>query len=286
MSSLPDVLSVVCRAFAFVLLLQASGVALFGAALGRELTASVAVIRGFGCLSAAAAMLFAIGHYLLEPARMAGDMSGILDPALQNLALQSGMGESFVIRILGLATLAVGLRMRWAGVSIGGALISIVAFTVVGHTVVSPHRTLLALLLFVHLLIVAFWIGSLGSLYLASVREPAQVSATVTARFSTVATWLVPCILLAGIGMTALLVPGMQVFRQPYGELLLVKTSLFAVLMGLAALNKWRLAPRLSSGEPRTVEAFRRTVVAEYVLVCSVLTVTAVMTMFYSPEAA
>lgn len=286
MSSLPDVLSVVCRAFAFVLLLQASGVALFGAALGGELSASSAVIRGFGCLSAAGAMLFAIGHHVLEPARMAGDMSGILDPALQNLALQSPMGESFVIRMLGLATLVLGLRMQWTGVGIGGALICVVAFTVAGHTAVSAHRTLLAPLLLVHLLIVAFWIGSLGCLYLASVWEPSEVSARVTARFSAVATWLIPGILLAGIGMAALLVPGMKVFTQPYGELLLVKTALFAVLMGLAALNKWKLAPRLRGGEPRSVESFRRSVVAEYVLVCSVLTVTAVMTMFYSPEAA
>jgi putative copper export protein len=56
----------------------------------------------------------------------------------------------------------------------------------------------------------------------------------------------------------------------------------FAVLMGLAALNKWRYGPACAAGEAR---AFRRTVIVEYVLVCLVLAVTATMTTFYSPEA-
>jgi putative copper export protein len=284
--SVPDILSVICRAFAFVLSLQACGIALFTAAFGRRLTASEPGIRGFGCVSATAALVFVTAHYVLEAARMAGDLSGILDPSLQSLALLSPTGEAFSIRLIGLVLVALGLRTGYALVAVAGALVTVAAFTIVGHTAVSPHRVLLAPLLAAHLLIVAFWIGSLGSLYLVSIREPAALAASVTHAFSAVATWLVPCILLAGIGMAALLVPGLGVFLQPYGELLLVKTTLFAVLLGLAALNKWKLAPRIGADEPRAVDTFRRTVVLEYVLVCSVLTVTAVMTMFYSPEAA
>jgi putative copper export protein len=65
--------------------------------------------------------------------------------------------------------------------------------------------------------------------------------------------------------------------------LLLAKVTVFALLMGLASLNKWRFGPACAEGDTR---AFKRTVLIEYVLICVVLVITAVMTTFYSPEAA
>jgi putative copper export protein len=100
--------------------------------------------------------------------------------------------------------------------------------------------------------------------------------------FSRVAAWVVPVILLAGVGLTVLLVPSWAVFKQPYGLLLLAKVALFAVLMALATLNKWTFGPACAKGRTR---AFKQSVVIEYVLICIVLIVTATMTTFYSPEA-
>ena len=92
-----------------------------------------------------------------------------------------------------------------------------------------------------------------------------------------------PLILLAGIGLSALLLPGLATFKQPYGQLLLAKLAGFAVLMAMAALNKWRFGPACAAGN---TAAFERTVSVEYVLICVVLTATAIMTMFFSPEPA
>jgi putative copper resistance protein D len=66
--------------------------------------------------------------------------------------------------------------------------------------------------------------------------------------------------------------------------LLHYKVAGFAVLMGFAALNKWRFGPALSRGDARATAAFRRSLAAEYVLIAAVLSVTAVLTSFYSPE--
>ena len=57
-----------------------------------------------------------------------------------------------------------------------------------------------------------------------------------------------------------------------------------AALLGLAALNKLRLSPALARGEPGALPRFRRSVAAEYVLICAVLVVTAVLTGFFSPR--
>jgi putative copper export protein len=91
-------------------------------------------------------------------------------------------------------------------------------------------------------------------------------------------------ILLAGIVMAVLLLPNVSALSEPYGELLIAKVVGFAVLMGLAAANKWRLGPALAHG-PVSGLWFRRSVAAEYVLIAAVLAITAVMTSFFSPEA-
>ena len=134
-----------------------------------------------------------------------------------------------------------------------------------------------------HLLVIAFWMGALWPLYWAAVREPPAIAARLISKFSLVAAAVVPLILLAGIGLVALLVTDWSVFRQPYGVLLLVKAGSFAALMALASLNKWRFGPACARGHTR---AFERTVIVEFVVICLVLAVTSVMTTFYSPEAA
>jgi putative copper export protein len=95
----------------------------------------------------------------------------------------------------------------------------------------------------------------------------------------------VPVILLAGIVMAVLLLPSVSALSEPYGKLLIAKGVGFAVLMGLAAANKWRLGPALVHGAGQSARWFRRSVAAEYVLIALVLTITAVMTTFFSPEA-
>jgi copper resistance protein D len=281
----PDVLSVAFRAVSFVLLLNAAGITIFIAVFGYLLPDSVPAIAKLGWRLAIGALVFVAGHHALEAARMAGEMSGVVDPAMQTMTLRSSEGAAFALRMVGLALIALGLRRGGRAalvVGIAGAVLAVAAFTLTGHTSVTPHRPAAATLLTLHLLVVAFWVGSLWPLYLAASREPPRVAAHLIDAFSRVAAWVVPVILLAGVGLTVLLVPDWAVFKQPYGQLLLAKVALFAVLMALATLNKWTFGPACAGGRTR---AFKQAVAVEYVLICAVLAVTAMMTTFYSPEA-
>jgi copper resistance protein D len=170
---------------------------------------------------------------------------------------------------------------RAVRVALLGAALAIASFALTGHTSSTPHRPAAAASLVLHLLVVSFWIGALLPLYNISRSEPPAVAGRLINAFSRVAAWLVPIILLAGVALAALLVPDLSTFKRPYGQLLLAKAAVFALLMGLAALNKWRHGPACERGETR---AFRQTVIAEYVLICLVLALTATMTTFYSPE--
>jgi len=294
----PDALSAALRAVSFTLLLNAAGVPIFLAAFGHLMPRSLPDVRKLGWTLAISAMVFVAAHQALEAARMAGEMNGVLDPAMQKMALESRAGAAFAARMVGLALVAIGLR-RYAGAgsanaarpanvsrstmaALLGTLLTIISFTLQGHTTTTPHRAAAAALVVLHLLVVAFWLGALWPLYIAAKKEPPAIAARVIDRFSSTATWLVPLILLAGIGLTAILLPGLDTFRQAYGQLLLVKLAGFAVLMAMASLNKWSFGPACAVGN---TAAFERTVIVEFILISVVLTATAIMTMFYSPDA-
>jgi copper resistance protein D len=310
---MPDILSAVLRALSFVLQLQAAGAVFFAAAFGPALTISLAGVRKLARVTAIVAVFTVAGHYILEAARMAGDMSGMLDTSLQNMAWTSNFGGAFTVRELGLLLIIAGMQpisakataSRFFTSSVGspiafvmrrlsargftivgvtGAALVAVSFTLMGHTSVNLRRGLLVPLLLTHLLIVAFWFGALWPLCLVTLRESWERTARIVAVFSVAAFWLVPLILVAGIAIAALLLPSVAALRQPYGELLVAKSALFAVLLGCAALNKWRLGPALGRGDPQAGQGFRRVVITEYVIMVVVLSVTAVMTTFFSPE--
>jgi copper resistance protein D len=310
---MPDIVSVVLRASSFVLQLQAAGIVFFAAAFGPALTISLPSVRSLARGTAIAALVVAAAHYLVEAARMAGDMSGMFDSSLQNMAWTSTTGGAFSVRELGLLLIIAGMQNRSARMTadsffkssalmapafalrrlsargftvagVSGAVLVTASFALTGHTATNPQRWLLAPLLLAHLLIVAFWFGALWPLCLVTLRESRERMARVVALFSAAAFWLVPLILVAGVAMAALLLPSVAALRTPYGELLIAKSVLFAVLLGLAALNKWRFGPALGQGALLAGRSFRRAVLAEYVIIVGVLSVTAVMTMFFSPE--
>ena len=282
-----DALSVTLRALSFVALFQAAGIALFIALFGRELSGSEHLVRRYGAISALVASALVLGHYALEAGRMSGDFSGITDSTLQGMVLRSSSSVALAWRLSGLALIAVGLRIHsgrgmWMGVI--GATLAISAFTLTGHTAAHPHRWLVSVLLLSHLLVVALWFGALIPLHLASSREPAAVAGNVIDSFSRLAVWLVPGLFVAGLGLAIVLVKHLAGMATPYGQLLFVKLAGFAILMVLAALNKWRLAPGVARGDVSASRAFRRSLAAEYVLIAGILAVTAALTTFFSPE--
>ena len=283
----PDVLSVVLRSASFIALFQAAGMAIFIAMFGRTLQTSLAPMQWVAKVSAIAAVAFLLGQYLLEAARMADDMSGMVDSSLQMMVLHSTSSVVLAVRVLGLSVISIMLgRQGDAGIALGviGAAAVAASFILTGHTVVNTWRWVLAPLLMIHVTLGAFWFGALIPLYLVSRRETPAIAGQVTDAFSRIASWLVPGILAAGLLLAVILVRHLAEFRLAYGISLLGKVAGFAALLGLAALNKWRLAPKIASGDVRALQAFRRCIGVEYVLIAAVLGITAVMTTFFSPE--
>lgn len=284
---LPDVLSAALRALSFVSVFQAAGVAIFIAIFHASLGDSLRIILRIGRVAAILALAFVVTHLVLEASRMAGTFAGVFDLGLQERVLSSSMGATAGLRVAGLLVLLIGLYGNGGFaqlLAVTGANLTLFSFALIGHTSVDADRWILAPLLLAHVLIVAFWFGALLPLYAITLRESSVVAAKLVDRFSQIAFWLVPGILVAGIVLALFLVPGFATLREPYGMLLLAKIAGFALLMGLAAANKWRLGPAIERGEESGVRLFRRVVGTEYILIVAVLATTAVMTSFFSPE--
>jgi len=284
---LVDGLSVALRALSFVALFQAAGAATFLAFFGRLLPTTKGAVRRVGAYSALFAIGLLLAQYPLEAARMSGELSGVMDSTLQALVLHSSTATTLAWRLGGLTLILIALRSSGAAssmLSMPGVLLVIGAFALMGHTASHPERWLLCLLLIAHLLVVTFWFGALVPLHLASSREAPMKAAAAINAFSAMAMWIVPVLLVAGVALAALLLPDIAALRTTYGRLLIAKLAGFALLMGLAALNKLRLGPAVASGDGRAAAAFRRSLEAEYVLIAGVLSVTAVLTSFYSPD--
>jgi putative copper export protein len=280
-----DLISVTLRALSYVALFQAVGLVFFLTLFGRELTEAHAQLRRAVFVTSSAGMLLVLAHLALEAPRMAGDFSGLRDAELQRLAWTSGSGVSALMQAAGL----LGIMICMATPARGGApsaalcgLIAVGGFVLTGHTSAHPLRAVLAPLLALHLLVVAFWFGSLLPLMRVIRIESRAVAVRILERYSTIAGWLVPLILLAGLAMAWILVGDLGVLRRPYGRLLIAKFVGFMLLMLLAAANRWRWTPALAAGVQAT--ALRRSIAMEIALLLAVLSTTAVLTTYFSPH--
>jgi putative copper export protein len=282
-----DALVIGLRAICFVALFQAAGAALFLALYEPHVARGPADrLRQIARIAALVALVAAVLHYVLTPARMAGDFGSTFDPALESLLLRSSSGTAHIVRVVGLAILLLALDRAsklntWAACA--GAALALLSFALMGHTVIHPQRWLLAPLLLVHVAVAAVWLGALAGLYMAA-RDSGTAAGSLVARFSAHAGWAVPAIFVCGAVMSVLFVRSFGELATPYGAMVLGKSLAFAALMALAARNKWGFGPRLLAGDASAVPALQRTIKAEWVLIAAVLAATAVMTSLYAPE--
>lgn len=284
-----DAAWLVLRAAGLVFSLQAMGAALFSARFARRLKRSTEVVRASGRRAALAALVVLGAQVLIEPIELAGEATALFDGAMVRLFLSTSAAAALFTRFAGAALLVMGLRARARPpypLAVAGSVLMIVSFLLTGHTVAQPQRLLLASLLLIHVAIVSFWFGSLRPLRQVTALESPPVASGVLTSFSALAVWLVPVIALAGTALAALLLQDVGGLLRPYGRLLLAKVALFALLMGLAALNRLRLSPALAAGSATAPASLRRSIALEYALICVVLIVTAVMSGSFSPAPA
>ena len=216
---------------------------------------------------------------------MGGSMAGAFDPAIVGMVVESPLGTSLWVRLGGLALVSlvvVGRPAARAAAGVGAVLVC-ASFAFRGHSLEEPRLVLGGLVTF-HLLGLAFWVGVFAPLHRLAGHD-AHAAGALAAEFSGWAVRVVPALAAAGVALFVILTADpLAALGTPYGQLLAAKLALFVLLLGLAALNRYRLTPALQMRTLRAGANLRRSIRLEALVVLAILATTATLTTVASPE--
>ena len=219
---------------------------------------------------------------------MGGTWQGATEPMMLTMVWESPLGSSIVLRLIGLALICMILLPARFGrpVAALGVIVVAASFVLRGHALEEP-RLLLATLITLHVLGLAFWIGAFAPLYRLSGANSARVAGQVSHDFGRLAIWVVGGLSLAG-GLILWLLTGnvLNALFTLYGQFFAIKLGVFLAIMAFAAWNKLRLTPALLRQEPGAGSRLRRSIRMEAALVALILLTTATLTTVSAPEAA
>jgi copper transport protein len=180
----------------------------------------------------------------------------ILNLAPWQAAIATTLGPSLVVAAAAMGLSWLSLRLPFAkaertlsAVALAGTGL---ALAVSGHASTAPPQWLTRPAVFLHGIGLAWWVGALLPLMALALR-PAQPLLPVLHRFSKVAVPVVGMVALTGLLLAVIQLQSVSaLISTKYGWILCIKLALVAVLLSLAALNRFRLTPALQSGSNNT----------------------------------
>ncbi|MEU2712702.1 copper resistance protein CopC [Streptomyces sp. NPDC007205] len=229
------------------------------------------VVGGWLTLTAATLWLLLLrGAYTTS-----GKVADVFDLGLLGQVLQTKTGAALVSRLLLLAAAALFIAVLFGaytkreegqekrdltfGLAIGGVVVAAglaTSWAMAEHASVGLQPGIAMPVDVVHLLAVATWLGGLTALLVALYRAPAEtpVQSSAVRRFSRVALGSVIALVATGTYQSWRQLGSWSAFTDTrYGQLLLVKIGLVALLVGIASVSRrWtgRLADAVALGKP------------------------------------
>lgn len=240
-----------------------------------------------------------------QTAIMAGSLSEAIKPeSLQFMVSGTALGKALVVRAAA-AVMALGLiallkpgRLMWTLATLAGLVVAgSLAWTGHAGATEGPGGPVHIAADIVHAVAAALWLGSLVA-FTKLLARPAESDNPAIYRalhgFSGIGTLAVALLVLTGLVNSWFLVGPSKVWdlgSSPYGQLLIVKLVLFALMLVLAAVNRFRLTPQLGTAldnaeDPQpALEDLRRSVKIEALVGAALLAVVAVLGTLAPPSA-
>jgi copper transport protein len=205
-------------------------------------------------------------------------LRALATPAPWQAAIATSLGPSLLIAM---AAMAAGLVVRQTASGSVARTLSAVALAGVGlslaasgHAATAPPQWLTRSLVFLHGVGVAFWAGALMPLA-AMAWRPTEPLLPVLNRFSRVAVAVVAVLVVTGLTLATIQLQSFGALLETrYGIILSIKMVLVAVLLGLAALNRFRFTPALAL-DPLNTRQLARSILIECLVVVAILAVVA-----------
>ncbi|MCX5255979.1 copper resistance protein CopC [Streptomyces canus] len=186
-----------------------------------------------------------------------GKVGDVFDLDLLGNVLQTKAGAALVSRLLLLAAAALFISVLFGaydkredeekrdltfGLAIGGTVVAAglaASWAMAEHASVGLQAGIAMPVDVVHLLAVATWLGGLTALLVALYRSDAPIESTAVRRFSQVAFGSVVALVATGVYQSWRQLGSWSAFTETrYGQLLLVKIGLVALLVGIAFISR------------------------------------------------
>ncbi len=200
--------------------------------------------------------------------------SKLLTSAPWIIALGTSLGPSLLIAIASLGLGFAAKRSERAGRSLSAiAMLGVgLSLAASGHAATAPPQILTRPAIFLHGVGIAFWLGALAPL-VALLWSRKGAALPVVNRFSTSAVPVVAILALTGLTLAIIQLESLGALAATtYGIILSIKLALVAILLGLAALNRFRLTPALASGDAKPLS---RSILLECAVALAILAVVA-----------
>ncbi|EJN15349.1 putative copper export protein [Bradyrhizobium sp. YR681] len=192
------------------------------------------------------------------------------------VALATSAGPALLAAIAAMLLAWMALRSAWYARAV--AIVALVgvglSLAMTGHAATAPPEALTRPAIFLHGLGVTIWIGALAPL-VALVSKPTIATLPVVNRFSRIAALAVGVLALTGLALAIVqLERPAALVETRYGLILSIKLVLVTALLALAALNRFRLTPKLARDEKAT-PTLKRSIVLEGAIALAILAVVA-----------
>lgn len=218
--------------------------------------------------------------------QMSGNWRGSLDPVTVELtATATRFGHIFAGRIAGLVILwficVSGTRSQTIGLPVLAGLL-LASLGPVSHAAANGSNLVSAGAISdsAHLLTAGFWVGGLIQLAMF-IRQRRGDRAALAGGLRVFSFWgmiAVAILVVSGLVNAISILPVADMsLHSLYFDLLAAKVGLASVMIGLAALNRWRLAPALQGGGQRTARHLATSVGSEILLGLAVVAIASLL---------
>ena len=218
---------------------------------------------------------------LMTAGNIGGDLRSTVDPLMISVALTSKAGQSMLVLFSGFLLVFLWIsffQKRRFNLGVIGFALILLSFSLYGHSTINGLSS--QLLIILHLGTISFWVGSFLPLRFSTYGKLEEENLfQIAHQFGVYAMFYILVLLISGLILGTILVGGIeQLLTSDYGRALLLKLAFVTILLGIGAVNKFRLVPQLKNKNSSHVLKLRKSINSEICILFIILVISSLLT--------
>ena len=225
-------------------------------------------------------MVISAGLLVSVAGNLGGEVWSILDPTIFSIAIYSKGGHAAGLAFFGFALILVARRYEFSAVPLllsVGVLLVLTSFIWTGHA--QKVGLIAQAVLSLHIVAIAFWLGSFLPLRRMCSSPESENLYKIAERFGTHAIFYICLLLISGLIFAYILIGDLSLLLSTvYGNVFLMKITLVSALLGVGAVNKFRLVPSMKLEPSIGAQRLRKSIQIEMVIALLILSFSGFLT--------